>query len=235
MIKYLIIITFFSVFLISKSYAIDTKAEQAVVMDFDTNEILFEKNSNLRTAPASMTKIMTVYAAFDRIKNSNLSINNECLVSAKAYKMGGSRTFLEIDDKVTIDELLKGIIIQSGNDASVALAECLAGTEEDFAKLMNVYAKRLGMNNTNFVNSSGWPKDDHYSTVFDLAILSNAIIRDFPNLYLYFSDKEFIYNDIKQPNRNKLLNSVQGADGLKTGFTKASGWGIAATAKRGWP
>ena len=221
------------IFLISKHvFAIDTKAEQAIVMDFDTNEILFEKNSNLKTPPASMTKIMTVYAAFDRLKNTDLSINNECTVSAKAYKMGGSRTFLEIDDKVSIDDLLKGIIIQSGNDASVALAECLAGTEEDFAKLMNVYAKRLGMNNTNFINSSGWPEDDHYSTVYDLAILSNAVIREFPNLYLYFADEEFTYNDIKQPNRNKLLSSVQGADGLKTGFTKASGWGIAATAKR---
>ena len=221
------------IFLISKHvFAIDTKAEQAIVIDFDTNEILFEKNSNSKTPPASMTKIMTVYAAFDRLKNTDLSINNECTVSAKAYKMGGSRTFLEIDDKVSIDDLLKGIIIQSGNDASVALAECLAGTEEDFAKLMNVYAKRLGMNNTNFINSSGWPEDDHYSTVYDLAILSNAVIRDFPDLYLYFADEEFTYNDIKQPNRNKLLSSVQGADGLKTGFTKASGWGIAATAKR---
>ena len=216
----------------SKLYAIDTKAEQAIVMDFDTNEILFEKNSNIKTPPASMTKIMTVYAAFDRLKNTDLSIENECVVSPKAYKMGGSRTFLEIDDKVSIDELLKGVIIQSGNDASVALAECLAGTEDDFAKLMNVYAKRLGMINTNFLNSSGWPEDDHYSTVYDLALLSNALIREFPDLYLYFSDKEFTYNDIKQPNRNKLLSSVQGADGLKTGFTKASGWGIAATAKR---
>ena len=221
-----------SILFTSKLYAIDTKAEQAIVMDFDTNEILFEKNSNIKTPPASMTKIMTVYAAFDRLKNTDLSIENECVVSAKAYKMGGSRTFLEIDDKVSIDELLKGIIIQSGNDASVALAECLAGTEDDFAKLMNVYAKRIGMINTNFLNSSGWPEDNHYSTVYDLAILSNALIREFPDLYLYFSDKEFTYNDIKQPNRNKLLSSVQGADGLKTGFTRASGWGIAATAKR---
>jgi serine-type D-Ala-D-Ala carboxypeptidase (penicillin-binding protein 5/6) len=220
------------ILLSSKLYAIDTKAEQAIVMDFDTNEILFEKNSNIKTPPASMTKIMTVYAAFDRLKNTDLSIENECIVSAKAYKMGGSRTFLEIDDRVSIDELLKGIIIQSGNDASVALAECLAGTEDDFAKLMNVYAKRLGMLNTNFLNSSGWPVDNHYSTVYDLALLSNAVIREFPDLYLYFSDKEFTYNDIKQPNRNKLLSSVQGADGLKTGFTRASGWGIAATAKR---
>ncbi len=221
------------IFLISKNlFAIDTKAEQAIVMDFDTNEVLFEKSSHSKTPPASMTKIMTVYAAFDRLKNTDLSINNECTVSAKAYKMGGSRTFLEIDDKVSIDKLLKGIIIQSGNDASVALAECLAGTEEDFAKLMNFYAKKIGMNNTNFVNSSGWPEDNHYSTVHDLAVLSNAVIREFPDLYLYFADEEFTYNDIKQPNRNKLLRSVQGADGLKTGFTKASGWGIAATAKR---
>ena len=231
--KNTIIIYIFFIFIISNNlFAIDSKAEQAIVMDFDTNEILFEKNSNSKTPPASMTKIMTVYAAFDRLKNTELSINDECTVSAKAYKMGGSRTFLEIDDKVSIDDLLKGIIIQSGNDASVALAECLAGTEEDFAKLMNVYAKRLGMNNSNFVNSSGWPEDDHYSTVYDLAILSNAVIREFPHLYLYFADEEFTYNDIKQPNRNKLLSSVQGADGLKTGFTKASGWGIAATAKR---
>ena len=231
--KKLFVISLISFILFSsKLFAIDTKAEQAIVMDFDTNEILFEKNSNIKTPPASMTKIMTVYAAFDRLKNTDLSIENECVVSAKAYKMGGSRTFLEIDDKVSIDELLKGIIIQSGNDASVALAECLAGTEDDFAKLMNVYAKRLGMINTNFLNSSGWPEDNHYSTVYDLALLSNALIKEFPDLYLYFSDKEFTYNDIKQPNRNKLLSSVQGADGLKTGFTRASGWGIAATAKR---
>ena len=226
---YILLLTFISY---EHSFAIDSKAEQAIVMDFDTNEILFEKNSNLKTPPASMTKIMTVYAAFDRINNTDLSINNECIVSAKAYKMGGSRTFLEIDDKVSIDDLLKGIIIQSGNDASVAIAECLAGTERDFAKLMNVYADRLGMLNTNFLNSSGWPEENHYSTVSDLAILSNAIIRDFPDLYLYFNNEEFTYNGIRQPNRNKLLTSVQGTDGLKTGFTKASGWGISASAKR---
>ena len=230
--KYIFILLVSFLIISFNTNAIDTKAEQAIVIDFDTNEILFEKNSNIKTPPASMTKIMTVYAAFDRLKNTDLSINNECVISAKSYKMGGSRTFLEIDDKVSIDDLLKGIIIQSGNDASVAIAECLGGTEEDFSKLMNVYAKRLGMNNTNFINSSGWPDDNHYSTVYDLALLSNAIINDFPDLYLYFSDKEFTYNEIKQPNRNKLLNTLQGSDGLKTGFTKASGWGIAATAIR---
>ena len=227
----LIIITL--ILLISfKSIAIDTKAEQAVVIDYDTGEVLFEKNSEIKIIPASMTKIMTIYVAFDRIKNTNFSINNKCIVSPKAYKMGGSRTFLEIDDSVSVDDLLKGIIVQSGNDASIALAECLGGTESDFAKLMNNYSKRLSMKNTNFLNSSGWPEENHYSTVYDLAILSNALIRDFPDLYNYFKMDEFTYNEIKQPNRNKLLSQVEGVDGLKTGFTKKSGWGIAATAKR---
>ena len=224
-----IIIVFFH---ISNSWAIDTKANQAVVVDYNTNEILFEKNSNQKIIPASMTKIMTVYVAFDRINNTNLTIEDTCTVSAKAYRTGGSRTFLEIDEQVTINTLLRGIIIQSGNDASVALAECLAGTEDDFANLMNVYAEKLKMNNTNFTNSSGWPADNHYSTVFDLAILSNSLIRDFPDLYSYFSEKEFTYNDIKQPNRNRLLNNVNGADGLKTGYVKESGWGIAGSAIR---
>jgi D-alanyl-D-alanine carboxypeptidase (penicillin-binding protein 5/6) len=224
-----IIIVFFH---ISNSWAIDTKANQAVVVDYNTNEILFEKNSNRKISPASMTKIMTSYAAFDRINNTDLTIEDTCIVSAKAYRTGGSRTFLEIDEQVTINTLLRGIIIQSGNDASVALAECLAGTEDDFASLMNVYAEKLKMNNTNFTNSSGWPADNHYSTVHDLAILSNSLIRDFPDLYSYFSEKEFTYNDIKQPNRNRLLNNVNGADGLKTGYVKKSGWGIAGSAIR---
>ena len=222
----------FLLLLCSNANSIDSKAEQAIVVDFDTNEVLFEKNSNNKIIPASMTKIMTVYVAFDRIKNTNFSITDKCKISPRAYKMGGSRTFLEIDDNVSVDDLLKGIIVQSGNDASIALAECLGGTEEDFAKLMNVYANRIGMLNTNFVNSSGWPNDNHYSTVYDLAILSNALINDFPVMYKYFAMEDFTYNDISQPNRNKLLNQVQGADGLKTGFTKKSGWGIAATALR---
>jgi len=212
--------------------AIDTKAEQAVVIDYDTNEILFEKNSNLKIIPASMTKIMTIYVVFDRLKNTNLSIEDKCRVSSKAYKMGGSRTFLEIDDYVTINDLLRGIIIQSGNDASVAIAECLAGTEDDFAQLMNLYASNLSMINTNFKNASGWPVKNHFSTTYDLALLSSNLIKNFPDLYYYFSEENFTYNDITQPNRNKLLYSVDGADGLKTGFTRESGWGIAATAQR---
>jgi D-alanyl-D-alanine carboxypeptidase (penicillin-binding protein 5/6) len=226
LIFYIIIFTFINQY----SFAVDTKADQAIVIDFNTNEVLFEKNADKRMPPASMTKIMTVYAAFDRIKNTNLSIKDKCIISPKAYKMGGSRTFLEIDDEVTIDDLLKGIIIQSGNDAALALSECLAGTENDFAILMNVYGKKIGLLNSNFINSSGWPEDNHYSTVRDIAIISNALIKDFPELYSYFKIMKFSYNDISQPNRNKLLSKVSGADGLKTGYTKKSGWGISGSA-----
>ena len=141
-----------TVFYISNSWAINTIAKQAVIVDYNTKEVLFEKNSNQKIPPASMTKIMTVYVAFDKIMNTNLTIEDTCRVSAKAYRMGGSRTFLEVDDLVTVNTLLRGIIIQSGNDASIALAECLAGTEDDFANLMNVYAKKLEMSNTNFLN-----------------------------------------------------------------------------------
>ena len=217
---------------VSYCWAIDTKAEQAIVIDFATNEILFEKNPDQAVPPASMTKIMTSYVVFDSLNNTDLSIEDTCIITPKAYRMGGSRTFLEIDEQVSINDLLRGIIIQSGNDASIAIAECLAGTEENFAILINDYSKKLCMKNTNFLNSSGWPDDNHYSTVRDLGILSNFLIRDFPNLYTYFNEKEFTYNNIKQPNRNKLLSKVVGSDGLKTGYVKSSGFGIAGSAIR---
>ena len=224
--------TLLFLFIATNVNAIDTKAENAIVLDYATDQVLFEKNADERVPPASMTKIMTVYAAFDRIINTDLSIENTCVISPTAYNMGGSRTFLEIDDSVTLEGLLKGVIIQSGNDASVALAECLAGTESDFAILMNYYAEKIGMNNTNFLNASGWPEQNHYSTVRDLAILSNKLINDFPNLYSYFKLKEFTYNGISQPNRNRLLSNIEGVDGIKTGYTKKSGWGISASSKR---
>ena len=216
----------------SKIYAIDTKATEAIVYDYNSQEILFEKNADIKTYPASMTKILTTYIVFDRIKNTNLSLSDKCSVSPKAYRMGGSRMFLEVSSKVTINDLLKGIIVQSGNDASVTIAECLSGTEEDFAKLMNFYSNKMGLKNSNFINSSGWPSDKHYSTVRDILILSNSIIRDFPNLYNFFKENEFTYNGIKQPNRNKLIDDVYGTDGLKTGFTKKSGWGISTSTLR---
>ncbi len=229
--KFFIFFIFF-IFFSFQSKAIDTKAKEAIIIDYNTNEVLFEKNADSKIEPASLTKIMTIYVVFDRLKNTNLKFENLCRVSPKAYKMGGSRMFIEIDDKVTIKDLLRGIIIQSGNDSSVAISECLAGTEEDFANLMNVYAKKIGMLNTNFTNSSGWPNENHYSTVRDIAILSNSIIRDFPELYSYFKEKNFTYNDIKQPNRNRLLSNYDGADGLKTGFLRSSGWAISGSALR---
>ncbi len=225
---YLIFIIFFS----TKALAINTSANEAIIIDFDTNDILYEKNSNIKTAPASMTKILTSYIVFDKIKNTALSINDECIISAKAYKKGGSRMFLEINSRVKINDLLKGIIIQSGNDSSLAIAECISGTEEEFAKLMNEYAKNIGMKNSNFINSSGWPDENHYSTVYDIAILSNRIIRDFPDLYFLFKEKNYKYNEINQPNRNQLLDNVLGVDGLKTGYTRKSGWGISVSSIR---
>jgi len=233
--KIFLLVLFIPNFILAQSFvpnAPELDLKSYILIEPNTNTVIAEFNSSELIEPASMTKVMTGYVVADQIQNGLISLDDQVLISEKAWKMEGSKMFIEAGKKVSILDLLKGIIIQSGNDASVALAECLAGTEDDFAKLMNVYAKRIGMINTNFLNSSGWPEDNHYSTVYDLAILSNALIREFPDLYLYFSDKEFTYNDIKQPNRNKLLSSVQGADGLKTGFTRASGWGIAATAKR---
>jgi len=228
---------FINIFLLSfficfRAIAIDTKVSEAIVYDFNTDEIIFEKNATAITVPASMTKILTVYVLFDRIKNTNMTLNDKCTVSSKAFRIGGSRMFVELNDKVSINDLLRGIIIQSGNDASIVVAECLSGTEENFAILMNSYAKKLGLKNSNFTNSSGWPNANHYSTVQDLAILVKSIIKDFPDLYSFFIEKSFTYNGIRQPNRNRLLSEVDGVDGLKTGFTKKSGWGIAASAKR---
>ena len=224
---------FLLIFLIlcnSKSLvALDTKSTHAIILDYETEDILFSKKENELTSPASMTKIMTAYIVFDRIKNGNLKLSDEFIISSKAYKMGGSRMFLEMNSKVTVMDLLYGIIVQSGNDASVAVAENISGTEEEFAKLMNTYANKFGMNNTNFVNSSGWPNSNHYSSMKDIAILSKNIIKHFPELYKIFEKKKFIYNNIRQPNRNPLLYSYEGADGLKTGYVNNAGFGIAAT------
>ena len=218
---------FFLIFIYSKSLvAIESIATHALIMDYLTGDILYEKNAYEKTPPASMTKIMTSYIIFDLIKNKNLSLDDEFIISKKAYKMGGSRSFVEIDSKVTVKDLLYGVIIQSGNDASVALAENISGTEKEFANLMNKYAIELGMKNTNFINSSGWPHPNHYSTMYDLSVLSKNLIMNFPNLYKIFSKQEYKYNNILQYNRNLLLKYFDGADGLKTGYVKDSGYGI---------
>ena len=211
---------------------ITTPAKQVVIYDHETDEILFEKNSDNIMKPASMAKVMTSYIVFDKIKDKSLKMSDTFLVSEKAWKMGGSRTFLELNSNVSIRDLLLGLIVQSGNDAAVVLAEGISGDEEAFAREMNRYAKLLGMQNTYFTNSTGWPHPDLQTTAKDLAILSKKLIDDFPDLYKLFEEKIFTYNKIKQSNRNPLLYSMNGADGLKTGHTMESGYGLIGSVKR---
>ena len=211
---------------------ITTPAKQVVIYDHETDEILFEKNSNNLMKPASMAKVMTSYIVFDKIKDKSLKMSDTFLVSEKAWKMGGSRTFLELNSNVSIRDLLLGLIVQSGNDAAVVLAEGISGDEEAFAREMNRYAKLLGMQNTYFTNSTGWPHPDLQTTAKELAILSKKLIDDFPDLYKLFEEKIFTYNKIKQSNRNPLLYTMNGADGLKTGHTMESGYGLIGSVKR---
>ena len=221
-------------FVLSKPlFAIDSIAETALVLDISTGEILLDKNSNMKTYPSSMTKIMTALVAFEKIKNGTLSLEQEFLVSKKAWKKGGSKMFIEVDERVKVFDLLLGIVVQSGNDASIALAEGISGTEETFAIEMNNLAKKIGLTDTNFVNSSGWPNDSHYTTAKDLALLAKYTVENHPELYQMYELNEFTYNGIKQDNRNPLLFTFDGADGFKTGYTEAAGYGIVGSAERG--
>jgi D-alanyl-D-alanine carboxypeptidase (penicillin-binding protein 5/6) len=212
--------------------AVETTAKQAIVIDYDTGNVLFAKNADETVGPASMTKMMTIYLLFERLKDGRLSLESELPVSEKAWRMGGSKMWVEVGKKARVEDLIRGIVVQSGNDATIVVAEGLAGTEEAFADEMTAKARSLGMENTNFVNASGWPSPDQYTTVRDIAILSAATIRDFPEYYHYYSEKEFTYSNIKQGNRNPLLYKNIGADGLKTGHTEESGYGLAAAAIR---
>ncbi|MBI28838.1 MAG: D-alanyl-D-alanine carboxypeptidase [Pelagibacteraceae bacterium] len=218
-----------SIFIINPSHSFELKSSNAIVLDYDTNDILYQKNLDKIIQPASMTKIMTAYIVFDQLKDGILSLDDEFKVSKNAYLKGGSRMFVEMGDRVKVRELLLGIIVQSGNDASIVVAENISGSEESFAALMNKYAKEIGMKNTNFTNSSGWPDKNHYSSVYDIAILSKSLIKNFPKLYEIFKEKKFIYNNIRQYNRNKLINSYEGVDGLKTGYTEEAGFGISVS------
>ena len=217
--------------LIIKIYAIDTKAESAVVLDVNSNTILFEKNPEIKQGPASMSKLMLVYMVFERLQNNTLSLDQEFLVSKKAWKYGGSKMFVKVGDMVSVNDLLKGIIVQSGNDACIVLAEGLSGSEENMVEEMNDKGIEIGLTGSNFTNTTGWPHQDHYMTLKDIAHLSKLIINKFPEYYYMFSINEFTYNDIRQFNRNKLI-SIDGYDGLKTGRTTQSGFGIAASSKK---
>ena len=216
----------------SKILDIKTPAKQVIIYDHEVDEVLFEKNADQLMKPASMAKVMTSYIVFDRIKDKSLNMSDTFLVSDKAWRMGGSRSFLELNSNVTIKDLLMGLIVQSGNDAAVVLAEGVSGDEEAFAREMNRYAKTLGMKDTYFTNSTGWPHPDLQTTSRDLVILTKRIISDFPELYKLYQEKIFTYNKIKQSNRNPLLYTMNGADGLKTGHTNESGYGLIGSVKR---
>ncbi len=212
--------------------AVTTPAKQALMIDFDSGAVLLSKNADEAMAPASMSKLMTVYMLMEQLKEGKLKLDDELPVSKKAWKMGGSKMFVKVDTQVKISDLLRGIIVQSGNDACIVVAEGISGTEEDFADDMTEKAKKLGLTNSSFQNSSGWPDPDHYMSAQDLVQLSRIIIREFPQYYPIFAEREFTYREISQPNRNPLLFKKLGADGLKTGHTKASGYGLISSARR---
>jgi D-alanyl-D-alanine carboxypeptidase (penicillin-binding protein 5/6) len=208
------------------------EASAYLLQDFHTGKVLAANNQNVKLAPASLTKIMTVYVVLREIAKGQLHLDDVATISQKAWETSGSRMFLEVNAQVKVEELLKGVIIQSGNDASVALAEHVAGNELTFADMMNQHAKRLGMMNSHFNNSDGLPSPDHYTTAQDLAILTTALIKEFPDYYRWFSQKEFTYNNIVQHNRNKLLSRDESVDGVKTGFTDDAGYCLVASALR---
>ena len=217
---------------ISQFLDIKSPAKQVIIYDHEADEVLFEKNADQIMKPASMAKVMTAYIIFDKLKDQSLQMSDTFLVSNRAWRMGGSRSFLELNTNVSIKDLLLGLIVQSGNDAAVVLAEGISGGEEAFAREMNRYAKILGMNNTYFTNATGWPHPDLKTTSRDLIILTRNIINNFPKLYELFNEKIFTYNNIKQSNRNPLLYSMNGADGLKTGHTNESGYGLIGSVKK---
>ena len=217
---------------ISQLLDIKSPAKQVIIYDHEADEVLFEKNADQIMKPASMAKVMTAYIIFDKLKDQSLQMSDTFLVSNRAWRMGGSRSFLELNTNVSIKDLLLGLIVQSGNDAAVVLAEGISGGEEAFAREMNRYAKILGMNNTYFTNATGWPHPDLKTTSRDLIILTRNIINNFPKLYELFNEKVFTYNNIKQSNRNPLLYSMNGADGLKTGHTNESGYGLIGSVKK---
>lgn len=212
----------------SLAYAaeIETAAKQAIVVDYDTGMVLFEKNADAQMPTSSMSKVMTMYMVFDALKNGSLKLDDTLLVSEKAWRKGGSKMFVKVNDRIKVEDLIRGVIIQSGNDATIVLAEGLAGTEDAFAAAMTKKAKELGMNDSNFMNASGWPDPDHYSTARDLATLGISMVKEYPDYYKYYSEKEFTYSEITQKNRNPLLFRDMGADGIKTGHTEAGGYGL---------
>jgi D-alanyl-D-alanine carboxypeptidase (penicillin-binding protein 5/6) len=219
-----------------KAPSIDTEVRNAILIDHQTGQVMFEKAADERIGPASMSKMMTVYLAFEQIKKGQLKMDDTLAVSDKTWKEWnnrGSTMFIPARARVKVEDLLRGIIVQSGNDACVVLAEGLYGSEAAFADAANRRAKELGLTNSRFTNSTGWPDPDHYMSVRDLAILGKRLIDDFPEFYPMFKEKDFTYNGTRQGNRNPLLYKDTGADGIKTGHTEEAGFGLTASAVRG--
>lgn len=216
----------------SAALAVQTSAEYAHIIDYDTGEILLSKNSDEHMFPSSMAKLMTAYVVFSKLKEGSLSMDDTFEVSEKAWRKGGSKMFIEVGKNIKVQDLLRGMIIQSGNDASIALAEGIAGTEEGFADEMNRAAKKLGMTNSHFTNATGWPDPELYTTPRDLATLAWHLVHDFPEYYSFYAEESFKFNNIQQRNRNPLLYKNVGADGLKTGHTDLAGYGLTASAEQ---
>lgn len=216
---------------------IETPAKYAILMDAETGLVMFEKNADELMAPASMSKLMTTEMLFYRLKNGDVSLTDKYIVSENAWRKGGAKSgsstmFARINSEVPVEALLRGVIVQSGNDASIAIAEGIGGTEEAFAEMMTERARSLGLKKSVFKNATGWPDPDHRMTARDLALLARHIIREYPELYKIYSEADFTWNGIRQGNRNPLLGSFPGADGLKTGHTEESGYGLVASAER---
>lgn len=208
----------------------ELNASGYILIDANSGKVLAEKNADSRLAPASLTKLMTMYIISGALKNGNIHLDDKARISTKAWQTGGSRMFVKVNDEVPVRDLIQGIVVASGNDASVAMAEYVAGTEDTFADMMNNAAKSIGMKNSHFMDSNGLPNANHYSTARDLSLLAQAIIRDYPEDYKLYSEKWFTFNNIKQPNRNRLLWRFQYADGLKTGHTDEAGFCLVGSA-----
>ena len=227
------ILYFFILFTMhSNVYSFSTSAEQAIIYDVETKTVIFEKNADDLMSPSSMSKLMTVYYIFKKISDGEIKLSDKFTVSKKAWKKGGSRMFLNVGSQISIDELLRGIIIQSGNDACITIAEGFSGSEENFASELNSLALDIGLTNSNFTNATGWPDPEHLMTSRDIMKLSVRTIEDFPELYKIYSEKEYTFNKIRQVNRNPLLFSDEHTDGLKTGHTSLGGYGLAASSIR---
>ena len=210
----------------------ETAARAAFLIDLETDQILYEKNADQPIPPASMSKLMTAYMVLEQLEDGRLKMDDTLPISEKAWKKGGSKMFVEVGKRARIDDLLRGIIVLSGNDACIVVAEGLAGSEENFARDMTEKGREIGLTDSTFMNASGWPHPEHRMTARDLATLARRLIEDFPEYYDMFAERDFEYSGIRQPNRNLLLGRVRGVDGLKTGHTEEAGYGLVASAIR---